>query len=80
MDARMAAIGKIGGLTTSGRYDPRPTMAKARTAFLRRFELEADPDLALPVEERQRRGQALYRAHMARLAAKSALARRRHGS
>jgi hypothetical protein len=80
VDSRMVLIGKIGGLTTSGRHDPRPKMAKARTAFLRHFDIEADPDQILPPDERQRRGEALYKAHMARLAAKSALARARRSS
>jgi hypothetical protein len=80
VNSRMSLIGKIGGHTTAGLHDPGPKMAKARTAFLRQFELEADPGLTLPEDERRRRGESLYKAHMARLAAKSAWARARRSS
>lgn len=47
----------------------------ARSAFLARFEKEADPEGVLPPEERARRAQNLRRAYMYRLALKSARAR-----
>jgi hypothetical protein len=59
-----------------GRNDARETTAKARAAFLARFERQADPDGVLPVAERQRRAQQLRRAYFARLALASAKARR----
>jgi hypothetical protein len=73
--AQARNIGKVGGLTTAGRYDSNERMARARAVFTARFETEADPSGALPPEERRRRGMALYRAHMARLAARSAIVR-----
>ena len=59
-----------------GRNDARETTAKARAAFLARFEREADPDGVLPAAERQRRAQQLRSAYFARLALASAKARR----
>lgn len=54
--------------------------APGRTAFLESFERQVDPDGALDPAERARRASHLRRAHMARLALKSAKARRRAGS
>ena len=51
--------------------------APARAALMARFEHEVDPDGSLPQAERQRRAQHLRKAHFARLALKSAQARRR---
>lgn len=48
----------------------------ARSAFLDRFEREADPDGVLSPGERQRRAASLRSAHMQRLALRSAQARR----
>jgi hypothetical protein len=59
-----------------GRNDARDTTAKARAAFLARFEHQADPDGVLPAAERQRRAQQLRNAYFARLALASAKARR----
>jgi hypothetical protein len=59
-----------------GRNDARATTAKARAAFLARFERQADPEGRLPPAERQRRAQQLRRAYFARLALASAKARR----
>ena len=73
---RMALIGKIGGHTTHARHDPTVTTAKARATFLTSFELAADPDGTLPVDERQRRAEQLRKAHFARLSLASAEARR----
>lgn len=66
----------IGGLVCQSRHGAelsRRGVAGARA----RFEREADPDETLPPEERRRRGELLYRAHMRRLAIRSAAARRR---
>jgi hypothetical protein len=57
--------------------DPRETTAKARAAFLAKFEREADPKGVLPLEERRRRAESLRRAHFARLALGSVKARRK---
>lgn len=51
--------------------------AAARTAFLARFEVEVDPDQVLPEAERRRRAEHARKAYFAKLALKSALARRR---
>jgi hypothetical protein len=58
------------------RRDPTEATAKARAAFLSKFERQADPEGLLPPEERQRRAEHLRRAHFARLAKASAKTRR----
>ena len=73
-DRRMA--GRIGGLTTASRHDPRETTAKARATFLASFERKVDPDGSLPPDERVRRATLARKAHFARLALKSAQVRR----
>jgi hypothetical protein len=59
---------RIGGLATAGKNDPREYTAPARTAFLAKFEAEADPDGILPPKERARRAEALRKAHFTRMA------------
>ena len=49
----------------------------ARSAFLKRFEEEVDPDRKLDPAERARRADHARTAHMKRLALKSARARSR---
>jgi hypothetical protein len=51
--------------------------APARRAALQRFERQVDPDGQLKPAERTRRAEQAMRAHMARLALRSAQARRR---
>ncbi|BCK57454.1 hypothetical protein NWFMUON74_52260 [Nocardia wallacei] len=51
--------------------------AKARAAMASKFEHEVDPHGALSPEERARRAEHARKAHFARLALKSAQARRR---
>ena len=58
------------------RHDGREVTAKARAAFLARFEREADPDGTLPIDERRRRAEQLRKAHFARLALASSKARK----
>ena len=72
--ADMAARGRIGGYSRAALYSPEELTGKARQGFLRRFE-PTDPSLS--PEERNRRAQAALRAHMAKLARKSAQKRRR---
>lgn len=72
-----AQAGRIGGLTKAARHTPAEMVAPARRGFDARFEREADPDGVLAPAERARRADALRRAHMARLAMKSAQARRK---
>jgi hypothetical protein len=59
------------------RHDSRAVTAKARQAFLDRFEHQVDPDGVLPVTERRRRAEHAKREHMLRLALRSAQVRRR---
>lgn len=72
----MAVIGRLGGLATSARHDPKTTTASARAAFMTRFEREVDPEAALPIEERERRAVAARRAHFVRMSMRSAAVRR----
>jgi hypothetical protein len=51
--------------------------ARARAAFADRFEREVDPDGVLAPEDRARRAAHARKAYFARLALKSAQARRR---
>jgi hypothetical protein len=51
--------------------------APARRAALERFERQVDPHGSLSDAERARRAEQVMRAHMARLALRSAQARRR---
>lgn len=71
LQARLAAY------AMHARHDGREVTANARKAFTERFEREVDPDGVLPVAERQRRAEHAMRAHMTRLALRSAQARRR---
>lgn len=52
--------------------------ARARAAFLARFENEVDPDRTLAPDERARRADSALRAHMLHLARRSLRARQRH--
>ena len=67
---------RLGAFTLHATHDPRETTAKAREALYRKFENEVDPDRLLPDEERARRVKYARKAYYARLALKSAQARR----
>lgn len=71
---------RIAALTRWSRHDPRPTGYRAQAGLMRRFENEVDPNRELPEEERQRRAEAARKAHMTRLAYRSAIARSRKAS
>jgi len=62
------------------RHDARATTAAARAAALARFEREVDPTGSLAPAERSRRAEFARKAYFARLALKSARARRRNGT
>lgn len=66
--AEMARRGRIGGLQALASHDAREFTQAARSAFLRRFEAQVDPDGVLDLAERQRRAEYAKRAHFARLA------------
>jgi hypothetical protein len=69
--ARIAAHAK------HAKHDPAESTAAARQAFLDRFEREVDPEGVLPETERRRRADHARKAYFARLALKSAQARRK---
>lgn len=73
---RAAAIGRIGGLVTSSRTDSLERTQVARETFRAQFLNEVDPEQKLPESERRRRADAAFKAHMHRLALKSAEARK----
>jgi hypothetical protein len=57
--------------------DTKAATASARAGYRAKFEREADPEGRLLPAERAVRADRLLRAHMLRLAAKSAAARRK---
>jgi hypothetical protein len=57
--------------------DPSARTAPARRALLDRFERQVDPDAVLPAAERARRAGHARKAYFARLALRSAQARRK---
>jgi len=67
---------RIAAHAMHARNDPVEITAKARAAFLAKFERQADPEGVLPPEERRRRAEHLRSAHFARLALAAAKARR----
>lgn len=67
------ANGKIGGLVTASRHDPRDYTAAARATYLASFGNDVPADL--PVAERERRIRAARRARMAELTRLSIVAR-----
>ena len=56
--------------------DPKRITENARRAFSQSFEKRVDPDGVLPPEERRRRADHARSQHFARMALKSARARR----
>lgn len=69
---------RIGGLMSwANEQDPTGRAQRMQEGLLARFEREADPDGKLDPAERRRRAELLRKAHMTRLALKSAKARRK---
>jgi hypothetical protein len=69
---------RMGALRKWAATDDRTAATRpARTAFMRRFEAEVDPDGRLEPGERAKRAEFARRAHMTRLAMRSVAARRR---
>ena len=75
----MARRGRIGAFRLHSKYDSKELTRPARAAFDRRFEIEVDPEGALPPEERSRRARLARKAHFAKLARLSAIARSKQG-
>ena len=68
--------GRIGGLTAWARNEPEVLVGPAHRGFRLRFERLVDPEGALDPAERALRAERELRAHMLRLAARSAEARK----
>ena len=68
--------GRLAAHVLHARRDSRETTAKARAAFLARFEREVDPDGVLDPNERRRRAEQARRAYFARLSLAALEARR----
>ncbi|WP_242890126.1 hypothetical protein [Actinomadura litoris] len=66
---------RIAALTRWSREDPRPNGERGQRGLLDKFEREVDPEGALTPAERARRAEAARKAHMTRLAYRSAKAR-----
>jgi len=75
-----STAGRLGAAVAHSRHSGAEMTAKARRAFHDRFEEQVDPEGVLPPDERRRRAEHARRAHMQRLAARSAQARRRRRS
>ena len=71
---------RIAALTRHSLGDTKKATEPARRGFMARFEDAVDKDRLLPEAERQARAHRALRAHMLRLSAKSAAARRRRAS
>lgn len=67
---------RLAAHTRWAQQDPVEGTAAARAAFLDSFEQAVDPDGVLEPEERARRAASARKAHFARLALRSAQARR----
>jgi len=68
---------RIGAHTLHATHDSKQLTAPGRKAFLDRFETQVDPERVLSPEERAERAHHALQAHMARLALRSAQARRK---
>ncbi len=78
-DRRQAS--QIANLTRWSREaNPRAATAPARAAFDSKWEREVDPEGVLDPEERAKRAERAKKAHMRRLALRSAKARRERGA
>lgn len=67
---------RIGGLSVQAKYGSE-VAARARRGLRAKFLRDVDPNGELPGDERERRADAAFRAHMTRLALQSSKARRR---
>jgi hypothetical protein len=76
-DSTRTLAARVAAYSRWAHEDPRPNAARASAAFRAKFLDEVDPDRKLPEEERQRRAESAFRAHMTRLALRSAKARRK---
>jgi hypothetical protein len=72
-------VSRMGAHALHAQYDSRELTANARAKFLAKFIDEVDPDRVLSEPERLKRAEHALRAHMTRLALRSAKARRKAG-
>lgn len=68
---------RLAAYSLHSKVDSRRHTQAARDGFIRRFEDEVDPERILSEQERQKRAERALKAHMTRLALKSARARRK---
>jgi hypothetical protein len=80
METKAATWGRIGGLTAWALNDAETMIAPAHRGFRSRFENEVDPGRVLDPAERSARADRAQRAHILRLAARSAEVRRSKAS
>ena len=79
--AERRLAGQIGAYQSWARTDDRAARtANARQAALDKFEREVDPEGVLTPQERAKRAESARKAYFARLALKSAQARRRRSA
>ena len=71
----MARRGRVSAHTTHSRHDSRRLTERAREQFFAKFIDEVDPNRSLPEDERLRRADHAMKAHLARIALKSARSR-----
>jgi hypothetical protein len=74
-------IARIAAAERWGREPDRASAtAPARAGLWARFEREADPERVLAPDERHRRAESLFKAHMMRMSRAAAAARSRRSS
>lgn len=73
--AQRSQRARIAALTRWSRENPATAAARGQAGLAARFEREVDPEGLLPHPERVRRAEAARKAHMARLAVRSAKVR-----
>jgi len=71
-----ASIARLGAHALHAQHSGVETTAAARSAFLRRFEAQVDPDGVLEPAERAHRAEHARKAHFTKMALRSAQARR----
>jgi hypothetical protein len=69
-------VERIGAYALHSKYDSREITRAAREAYLQKWLDLVDPTCELSEPERQRRAESALKEHMARLALRSAKARR----
>lgn len=75
-DPYQVELNRSAALTRVAREGGRAVSAPARAAFMETFIEQVDPDRELPEDERDKRAAAARKAYFAKLAARSAKARR----